>query len=137
MTSLTMKFRHDDFALGFIKTPNHLLNQSRLKVRMIDQVHEDAIAIGVGLQIADCHFERSKLPAFVICVYQKFDRQMSHFCLKFEAVVSKNHDDLAKLRPLQSSNDPFDESLTIDRQERLGPSHPARFACGENHGGHH
>jgi len=62
---------------------------------------------------------------------------MRYLRLKFAGIVSENHDDLANLRLLESSNNPLNKRLAIDGQERLGASHAARFAGGENHGDNH
>src|SRR5690348_8779829 len=137
MTSFAVEFRHDNPLLGFIKPPNHFLHQSWRKIRMIDKMHEHAIAIVIELQVPDCELQRRELSQFVIGVDQNFDRQMRNLWLKFAGIVSENHDNFTNPRLLQSSNNPLNESLTIDGQERFGPSHAARFAGGENHGDNH
>ena len=87
----------------------------------------------IRLQVPDRDLQRGQLAQLVVRVDQDLDRQMLDPPPHLLGVVAEDDDHFADRRLLERGDDFFDESLAVDRQQRLGPSHAARFTGGENH----
>src|SRR5678816_4067588 len=104
---------------------------------MIHEMDEDAVAAHIHLQVSNGGLKRGELPELVIRVYYYFDGQVLNAPLHFIGIMAENHDNLTDRGTFQSRDDSFDEGLSVDRQQRLWPSHAAGFTGGENDSNDH
>src|SRR5215475_1313246 len=138
MSPAVLKTGDDNEFLGLIEAVDHQVDQLGLDIRMVHQMHQDAIHwAAAGFEVTDGDLQRRQLSLLVVVVDQNGHGQVPDLSLNLFGIMPKNHDNISDVSRFQSRNNLFYKPNAVDGKQRLGSPHATRFSGGKNHSNDH